>query len=106
MLMNFTVSTNASCVKGHFPGAPVVPGAYLLGRVDTALREAYPEWRLNTFKKVKFMANLLPEQQANITIDVDAWPKLKINVSHGEVLVLRASAVMSLAVPSRADTEG
>ncbi len=94
MLLSFSVGTGAPCVAGHFPGKSIVPGAYILAQVDVALRQYYPEWTLGAFKKVKFIANLLPEQQAQIDIDDTKWPRLKINVSHQGIEVLRASAEM------------
>lgn len=52
-------------LPGHFPGAPVVPGVILLDRVAAALDRA-GAGRLARAGVVKFVAPLLPEQDAQL----------------------------------------
>ena len=63
MSIEFTVSESDGCVSGHFPGQPVVPGAYLMARVHRAVAGCYPDWALTGWKKVKFPAPLAPGER-------------------------------------------
>lgn len=92
MVIDFTVSEQAACVQGHFPGAPVVPGAYLLARLDLALRELLPQRRLVAMGKVKFLAPLLPDVTAQLHLVVEDETRAQLRITHGEILVLQASA--------------
>lgn len=57
-------------LPGHFPGNPVVPGVVLLERVAGALKQ----WRNAAMARceVKFLAPLLPGQDATIELRQDA----------------------------------
>ncbi|SDU23311.1 hotdog family protein [Halopseudomonas salegens] len=98
----FIVEADAPCVQGHFPGMPVVPGAWVLGKVHAALLARYPDCRVEALKKVKFLAPLLPDQTARISIDDRRWPRVHVSVEHpieaaDTVQILDASFVMSAA---------
>lgn len=95
MLTQFTVADTAPCVQGHFPGMPVVPGAFLLAQLHVELRQRYPGWRLSELKKVKFLAPLLPGQLADVKIDDSAWPRVKVQILHDGQRVLDASGQMA-----------
>src|SRR5690606_30596285 len=95
MCNQFSVSADAVCVQGHFPGMPVVPGAWLLGQVHSQLLERLPAYRVAELKKVKFLAPLLPEQIATLTIDESKMPRIKVTLVHAERLLLEASFVMA-----------
>ena|SRR5690606_33052526 len=95
MCNQFSVSADAVCVQGHFPGMPVVPGAWLLGRVHGQLLARYPAYRVAELKKVKFLAPLLPEQVASMTIDDSKKPRIKVTLVHDERLLLEASFVIA-----------
>lgn len=95
MWSEFSVSAEAPCVQGHFPGMPLVPGAWLLGRVDAELRAAYPGWRPTGFRKVKFLAPLAPEQVAQLSFDDAHWPKVRIRISGPSGEALQATALLS-----------
>lgn len=70
MLVDFTLDEQERCVQGHFPGAPLVPGAWLLAKIDLCLREHLPHHRLTGFSKVKFVAPLYPGIAAQLQADI------------------------------------
>lgn len=100
----FTVGASAPCVQGHFPGAPVVPGAWLLARMHAYLGEIYPEYALVEVKKAKFLAPLLPEQRVQISIDDSRWPRLKVSFLAAGALLLEASVVLKAVSPADSAT--
>lgn len=57
-------------LPGHFPGNPIVPGVVLLQQVAAALKQ----WRGEPMVRfeAKFLAPLLPEQEAIIELRDDA----------------------------------
>lgn len=94
MVIDFTVSEQDACVQGHFPGAPVVPGAYLLAKIDLVLRELFPGRRVAGFGKVKFLLPLLPEYPAQLHIDESTETRAPVRITYGETLVLQATAIL------------
>jgi 3-hydroxymyristoyl/3-hydroxydecanoyl-(acyl carrier protein) dehydratase len=63
----FQVAADHPCLPGHFPGSPLVPGVMLLEQVALALR-AWRGERLSRVQDAKFVAPLLPEQPAQVTL--------------------------------------
>ncbi|MEN0038975.1 MAG: hypothetical protein AAGC78_17990 [Cellvibrio sp.] len=99
MLVDFTVNEQERCVQGHFPGAPLVPGAWLLAKIDLCLRAQLPERRVAGFSKVKFVAPLLPGMAAQLHGDLDAIDaentaptSIKLQIRSGDQLILEAKA--------------
>jgi 3-hydroxymyristoyl/3-hydroxydecanoyl-(acyl carrier protein) dehydratase len=66
----FRVAAAHPSLPGHFPGQPVVPGVVLLERIEAMLRRA-GAGRLRRIGAVKFLAPLLPEQDADLCIARD-----------------------------------
>jgi len=93
----FIVAADAPCVQGHFTGAPVVPGAWLLGRAHAHLLAAYPERAVASIKKAKFPAPLLPGEAVAVTMDDSRWPRLKLTFTTAKAKVLEAQVVMNEA---------
>lgn len=64
---DFRVAADHPSLPGHFPGAPLVPGVMLLEQVALALRD-WRGQRLARVQEVKFVAPLLPEERAALTL--------------------------------------
>ena len=59
-------------LAGHFPGAPVVPGVVLLEEILLAAQMCFGErMRIVSIPQVKFLAPLLPEEQASVHLELD-----------------------------------
>lgn len=98
MLEDFTLDEQEPCVQGHFPGAPLVPGAWLLAKIDLCLRTHLPHRRLTGFSKVKFIAPLTPGMETQLHADLtqiteDLQPtSIKVQLRSGSQLILEARA--------------
>lgn len=63
----FCIAAEHPALPGHFPGQPLVPGVLLLEQVAQALRTWRGE-RLVRVLEAKFMAPLLPGQEASLQL--------------------------------------
>jgi 3-hydroxymyristoyl/3-hydroxydecanoyl-(acyl carrier protein) dehydratase len=91
----FTVPASHPSLPGHFPGTPVVPGVVLL---DLVLRAA-SEWQrhevsVSGLKQAKFLAPLLPEERADVALEVTG-EELGFRVSRGEQLIAQGTFVLA-----------
>lgn len=73
-------------LPGHFPGRPVVPGVVLLDRVAAAI-ERSGEGRLVRIGVVKFLAPLLPEQDAELRV-TRAGMRVRFRIEHDGTAIL------------------
>ena len=67
----FCIGLDHPSLPGHFPGHPLVPGVILLEQVAIALR-AWRGEHLIRVLEAKFMAPLLPAEQALVRLTVVA----------------------------------
>lgn len=77
---------------GHFPGAPVLPGAHLLGLVMRAIA-LHPAWsqRIGTaplLQQVKFLSAVAPGQVLHLRLEANG-PGLSFHVHRGGTSVAR-----------------
>ena len=89
----FRIGSDHPALPGHFPGNPVVPGVVLLDRVAAAL-ESWRGARIVGLPQVKFLAPLLPEQDAEIVLH-DAGESIRFSILHTGALI--ASGIANLA---------
>ena len=59
------IDADYPALVGHFPGRPLVPGVTLLEQVSRALR-VWRQQRMTRVVEAKFIAPLLPDQQAQL----------------------------------------
>jgi 3-hydroxymyristoyl/3-hydroxydecanoyl-(acyl carrier protein) dehydratase len=57
-----TIPADHPSLKGHFPGAPIVPGVVILDEVAAALSEGRKGCQLLGIRAVKFLQPLKPER--------------------------------------------
>ena len=91
----FTVPASHPSLPGHFPGAPVVPGVVVL---DLVLRAA-SEWQrrlvsVSGLKQVKFLAPLLPEERADVALEVSG-DALNFRVTRAEHVIAQGTFALS-----------
>ena len=60
------VPASTRCFDGHFPGDPIVPGAYLLALAEGRL--ASEGWQMSAARRVKFLSPLRPDQAFRIEV--------------------------------------
>lgn len=93
--MRFTIPSDHPCLPGHFPGRPLVPGVVLLEQVLLAVSaetgQAIGALRL---PQVKFMAPLLPDEEARVELEGQA-PRWKFRVLRAEQLLVRGELVLA-----------
>lgn len=92
--MQFTIPSSHPCLPGHFPGRPLVPGVVVLERVLMAIEQqtGLPIAALH-IPQVKFLAPLLPEEVATITLD-GAQPRWRFDVTGEGGLLVRGQVVV------------
>src|SRR5206468_3919478 len=61
------IRANHPSLRGHFPGAPLVPGVVILDEVIATLIEWRQDSQLTGIRLVKFLAPLPPEQAFKIS---------------------------------------
>lgn len=85
----FRVEADHPCLPGHFPGSPLVPGVMLLEQVALALR-AWRGERLARVLEAKFVAPLLPEHEAQVTL-IDASGRVRFEIRRDGELLARGT---------------
>jgi 3-hydroxymyristoyl/3-hydroxydecanoyl-(acyl carrier protein) dehydratase len=85
----FQVDAGHPCLPGHFPGQPLVPGVLLLEQVALALR-AWRGERLSRVVEAKFVAPLLPAQEACVSL-AESSGRVRFTIRRGDALLARGT---------------
>jgi 3-hydroxymyristoyl/3-hydroxydecanoyl-(acyl carrier protein) dehydratase len=86
---------------GHFPGQPIVPGAWLLAQALAALEAAVPGppgW--GEIATAKFHRVVRPGAQLELTLSGEAAQGLRLEVREAAELVLSARFAATPATPA------
>jgi 3-hydroxymyristoyl/3-hydroxydecanoyl-(acyl carrier protein) dehydratase len=75
-------------MPGHFPGQPVVAGVILLQLVAAALRDERG-LSLTAVVEAKFLAPLLPGQDARLTLSDTGPGRYKFDIRRGDTLLAK-----------------
>jgi 3-hydroxyacyl-[acyl-carrier-protein] dehydratase len=95
-LARVSIPDTHPALPGHFPGRPVVPGVVLLDHV-VAAAEAWLQQRIHVtaIKQVKFLAPLLPREEAIAELTLDA-AELRFTIKRGDDAIAQGAYTVSL----------
>jgi 3-hydroxymyristoyl/3-hydroxydecanoyl-(acyl carrier protein) dehydratase len=75
-------------LRGHFPGAPVVPGVVLLSLIFAELSRRWPQLRVRGITKLKFLRLFLPEQVFTVEFGEPDANAVRFKCWHNGVLLV------------------
>lgn len=87
------IASTHPALPGHFPGRPIVPGVVLLDRIASAIERARGE-RLAKIASVKFLAPLLPDEDAELRVACDG-ARVRFRVDRDGVPILRGEGELA-----------
>jgi len=83
-------------LKGHFPGSPVVPGAFIVRAIHDALEMATgARLRMIELSQVKFLHPLLPSENPEAILKIsilnpgETTFRISASLQHGETIFTR-----------------
>jgi 3-hydroxyacyl-[acyl-carrier-protein] dehydratase len=90
------IDADHPALAGHFPGAPVTPGVWLLDRVIAEVQAASGR-RVGAVAQAKFVAALLPQERAEVRCEFDgARVAFRIRVQRGGTAVAIATGSLQM----------
>ncbi len=66
---SFQIKKDHSCLAGHFPGNPIVPGVVILDEVASIILQQDSTFKITGFSSVKFSQPLLAEQEVTVHLE-------------------------------------
>lgn len=94
--MLFRIPHDHPSLAGHFPGRPVVPGVVVLDQVVAAIEAMHGVARPVRLPQVKFLAPLLPGEDATIDVAGDGG-RWKFTVTRGATTIATGEIVVPTA---------
>ncbi|KAF1692110.1 hypothetical protein [Pseudoxanthomonas koreensis] len=94
--MRFRIPSDDSCLDGHFPGRPLVPGVVVLERVLAAVEAGHGPLGPLRLPQVKFLRPLLPGEEAEVVLS-GAAPCWRFEVRGREGVLARGEVQASAA---------
>ena len=87
------VNADHPMLAGHFPGHPIIPGAWLLAWVvAAAARRLEGEARtIEAVKRVKFLRPLAPEHAFECTLNAGRADVVRFSVTSGDAVIAEGS---------------
>jgi 3-hydroxymyristoyl/3-hydroxydecanoyl-(acyl carrier protein) dehydratase len=98
----FVIAADHPSLPGHFPGTPVVPGVVVLDHVLRACQLWQGrEIEVRALKQVKFHSPLLPEQRANVALEIEG-NTLNFRVTRDDKPIAQGSFTLAHAASAQA----
>lgn len=95
-LARLHVAASHPALPGHFPNRPIVPGVVLLDHVVASAEEWLRQTvRVTAIKQVKFLAPLLPEQEAIAELTLDG-AELRFALKRGDEPIAQGTFKVTL----------
>ena len=89
------------CLKGHFPGHPVVPAVVILENVMTAVQAGIGDCIITGFSTVKFITTLKPGMDFNIGYSRISSNRIRFECTSVNNLVAQGDLEYTLPGPGR-----
>ncbi len=77
-LGSFSIAADHSCLNGHFPGYPLVPGVLLLDEALSQIGAHLQCGRPIRLQSVKFLAPVLPGDAVQVTLRGDGQDRARV----------------------------
>lgn len=86
-----SIPSGHSSTRGHFPGKPVIPAAFLLAAITDRLEELHPGLGIIAITKAKFIAPALPGAGYMLDYTLSETGKLRFTLSDSSGRVVEGS---------------
>jgi 3-hydroxyacyl-[acyl-carrier-protein] dehydratase len=95
-LARLCIGESHPALPGHFPNRPIVPGVVLLDHVVASAEEWLRQRvRVDAIKQVKFLAPLLPREEAIVELTLDG-AELRFTLKRGDDRIAQGAFNVSI----------
>ena len=107
---SFEISHNHSCLAGHFPNNPIVPGVVILDEISSVIMQVHSKYRIHSFLNVKFLQPLKPGQSVSVKLEekvrVDNnYSKLKFRCTFNGAIIAQGEIKLEERSPEKRSEE-
>ena len=93
------IAADAPFFDGHFPGNPIVPGAYLLSRVIESATQRYPGAGVFEVANAKFLSMVRPGEDLRLMFTGQA-PSVRFTIrAHEQTVVSGSLKILDESAP-------